>query len=72
MTEQGRPTPEPKELHRIKDELVALWEQLPAEHQATMALVLLDWVMQTEMGAWLKEAVAIKWPDEDESKGGQT
>ncbi len=66
MTEHGRPTPDPKELHRIKDELVRLWEQLPAEHQATMALVLFDRLMQTEMGAWLKEAVAIKWNAEDD------
>jgi len=61
MTEQGKPLPDPKELLQIKDNLVAFWDQLPPEHQETMALVLIDRVMQTEMGEWLKEAMAIKW-----------
>ncbi len=64
MTEQDRPTLNPKELHRIKDELVRLWEQLPPQHQATMALVLIDQVMQGEWGAWLQEAIAIKWSED--------
>lgn len=71
MTEHGRQIPDPQELHRIKDELVSLWEQLPAEHQATMALVLIDRVMQGEWGAWLKEAIAIKWKDDDDAEGLQ-
>ena len=51
----------------MKDELVSLWDQLPKEHQATMTLVLIDRVMQGEMGTWLKEAISIKWSGERES-----
>lgn len=61
MIEQGKPLPNPQELLRIKDELMSLWEQLPPEHQATMSLVLIDRVMQTEMSEWLKVAITIKW-----------
>lgn len=60
---EPRPDLEPQELHRLKDELVATWEQLPPEHQATMTLVLIDRVVQGEMGQWLKEAINIKWLD---------
>lgn len=58
--------PNPQELRRVKDELVGLWDQLPKEHQASMALVLIDRVMQGEMGTWLKEAISIKWAGERE------
>ena len=59
---QPRPTPNPEELHKLKDELVATWEQLPPEHQATMALVLVQTVMEGEWGEWMREAIATKWP----------
>ena len=32
----------PEEILKLKDELMARWERLPPEHQATMLLVLLD------------------------------
>jgi len=32
-----------------------------------MALVFIDHVMQGEMGEWLKEAISIKWSDENET-----
>jgi hypothetical protein len=72
MTEQDHPTPAPSELHRIKDELVDLWQQLPVEHQATMSLVLVNQVMQSEMGEWLKEAWAIQWSGEQQTEASMT
>lgn len=71
MTEQARPTPDPQELLQLKDELITRFEQLPPEHQATMALVLIDRVMQGEWGAWLKEAVAVKWSGKDDQQSLQ-
>jgi hypothetical protein len=68
MTEQDRPAPDPKELLQLKDELMARFEQLPAEHQTTMTLVLINRVMQGEWGAWLREAIAIKWSEEDDQE----
>src|SRR5438552_1259460 len=54
----------PDNLLRLKDEILARWQQLPAEHQATYALVLLDTVMKGEWGDWLKSAIGIRWPSE--------
>ena len=54
----GKERPAPEELLSIKDELVARWRQLPPEHQATMALVLVNDVSQGEWGAWLREALS--------------
>lgn len=47
---------------------MARFEQLPAEHQTTMTLVLINRVMQGEWGAWLREAIAIKWSEEDDQE----
>ena len=62
MPEKKSGAPDPEELNRINDEMVATWEQLPAEHQASMALVLLQTIMDGEWGEWMKEAIALKWP----------
>ena len=32
----------PEEILKLKDEIMARWERLPPEHQATMLVVLLD------------------------------
>lgn len=34
--------PDPGQILQVKQEIIALWGRLPAEHQATMLLVLLD------------------------------
>ncbi len=44
---------EPARILKLKDEIVARWRRLPAEHQATMLLVLMD---DSEWAAWSVEA----------------
>ena len=47
-------TEDPEELLRLKEGILSRWEKLPAEHQATMLLVLLvrsewrDWVLDAQ------------------------
>ena len=38
----GKIETNPEEILKLKDGIVACWERLPPEHQATMLLVLLD------------------------------
>jgi hypothetical protein len=66
MTEQQRPTPNPQELLQIKDELITRFQQLPAQHQATMALLLVKQVMEGEWGHWMREAIKLRWPEATE------
>jgi hypothetical protein len=58
MTEHG-PLPLPDEILNIKDELQQRWQQLPPEHQATMALVLVKDVFAGEQGDWLIDALIL-------------
>ena len=44
----------------LKEELLSLWEQMPGEHKATIALVLFDEFQQSERGTWLKGATELK------------
>ena len=44
---------EPGELLGLKDEILNRWQRLPAEHQATMLLVLLD---KSEWADWVLQA----------------
>ena len=57
MTEQ--PPKTPQEIRETKDQLTKNWQQLPTEHQATMALVLVKDVIAGEYGDWIKEALAL-------------
>jgi hypothetical protein len=66
MSERPKPTPEPEQLLSLKEAIQDRWEQLPAEHQASMALVLVSKVMEGEGGAWLREAIELRWPVEQE------
>ena len=50
---KGQMVEDPKELLRLKDEILSSWEKLPPEHQATMLLVLLD---KSEWGDWVLQA----------------
>ena len=49
----------PEAILKLKDGLLGLWQQLPPEHQATMALVLLIEVIEGEWGPWLNEALEL-------------
>lgn len=57
-----QPEQNPKKIFAAKDEILVTWQLLPEEHQATMLLVLLDDVMKGEQRAWLREALALRWP----------
>ncbi len=55
---------DPTELLALKTTLQGIWEQLPPEHQATMALVLLKSVAASGYGSWLQEALHVTWTGE--------
>lgn len=57
--ESGR---DPEAILQLKSRLFTVWRQLPAEHQATIALVFVAELMAGEEGAWLREAIALQWP----------
>jgi hypothetical protein len=44
----------------VKDELLARFEQLPPEHQATICLVMVRTILEGEWGDWLRNALAMK------------
>ncbi len=64
MQEQEKPSPQ--DLLPLKGELRARWEQLPPEHQAAMVLTLIADVMQGEWGDWLKDAIAVSYPTDEQ------
>ena len=57
QAELGTPTPE--EILKIKEQLLEHWRQLPGEHQASMALVLLQEVLGDDYGQWIKDALEL-------------
>jgi hypothetical protein len=59
MTEETH-HPTPAELLQTKDRLLVEWSLLPPEHQATMLLVLLNTVMQTDLAEWVSNALIIR------------
>lgn len=63
----GRLSFEAEYLLSLKDALLERWQQLPTEHQATMALVLLNTVMEGEWGEWMKEAIALRYPSDTDT-----
>src|SRR5258708_6709054 len=54
----------PEDVLKLKDIVLEHWQQLPAQHQASMALVLLATMMEGEWGDWLRNAIALRWPIE--------
>ena len=54
-----QPAGDPEAILGLKDKLLGLWAQLPPEYQATMALVLLQTVMESEWGPWMREALEL-------------
>lgn len=62
MTEK-RPITNAEYLRTNKDTILASWQNLPSEHQATMALVLLSDVLDGQFGPWLSEALRLQNTD---------
>jgi len=46
---------------RRKDDILAAFATLPAEHQATLSLVLIQTVMNGEWGDWLRGTLALRF-----------
>jgi hypothetical protein len=59
MRERPTPPSDPERLLQLKDTLLEQWRALPAEHQASMALVLHTQVMAGEYGPWLRAAIQV-------------
>ena len=52
----------PESISVAKEQLLAIWEALPNEHKATIALLLVNNVMEGEYQFWLQQAIAFRWP----------
>lgn len=57
MTEQHSSSISPADILQLKSSIQEMWQRLPAEHQATMLLVLLNSVQQSEYGPWTLSAI---------------
>jgi len=64
---EAKKGPPGDELLAIKENIRRNWDQLPPEHQATMALVLYQQTLEGEYGPWLRSAARITDPQESES-----
>lgn len=53
-------------VNQLKDQLKAIWEQLPDEDKATMALELIEAFVEEERLSF-REALDIRWPITSES-----
>ena len=58
--ERQKPTPEA--LVQTKASLLEQWRLLPAEHQATMMLVLLKEIASADMSDWTRNAITTLYP----------
>lgn len=59
MNEQPSFQPSPEHLLQLKDGIIDRWGQLPAEHQATLMLVLFQQTLEGEYGPWVRSAVRL-------------
>lgn len=59
MGERPAPQPSPENLLQLKGEVISQWDQLPPEHQASMALVLYTQVLEGEYGPWLRSSTKV-------------
>jgi hypothetical protein len=73
MTTETEP-PSSEQILHLKADLIERWQQLPVEHQASLAVVLFDSVLKSEYSLWFVEAMALKieqvargWHDENQS-----
>jgi len=53
----------PEEILKLRDEIMARWEHLPPEHQATMLVVLLD---ESSWANWSSRAAMLLEENEGE------
>jgi hypothetical protein len=66
---ENRPEEGPSNSEQLlvrKEELMQRFGQLPTEHQASMTLVLLNQVMEGELGEWIREAIGLRFPPENQ------
>ena len=56
----------PSEIRQRKEQIWKCWEQLPAEHQATITLVMVQTVMNGEYSLWLSDAWILFFGEEVE------
>lgn len=59
--------PSPDDLLRWKDDILDRWARLPPDHQATMAVVLLQQALEGQYGPWLRSTVRVMGQPETDS-----
>lgn len=59
MVESANSSSAHQELLTIKDSILAQWQRLPPEHQASMLLVLMNRVLNSEYGPWAADAIKL-------------
>lgn len=57
MVESANSSSAHQELLTIKDSILSQWQRLPPEHQASMLLVLMNRVLNSEYGPWAADAI---------------
>lgn len=58
---QQPPMPNPEQLLALKTQVLTAWEHLPDEHRATLGLVLIQSIVQSEWGVWFREALTARF-----------
>lgn len=59
MVESANSPSAHQELLTIKDSILAQWQRLPPEHQASLFLVLMERVFNSEYGPWATDAIKL-------------
>jgi len=59
MVESANSSSAHQELLTIKDSILAQWQRLPPEHQASLFLVLMERVLNSEYGPWAADAIKL-------------
>ncbi|HMN11529.1 MAG TPA: hypothetical protein PKD55_04310 [Bellilinea sp.] len=59
MVESANSSSAHQELLTIKDSILAQWQRLPPEHQASLFLVLMNRVLNSEYGPWAADAIKL-------------
>jgi hypothetical protein len=52
--------PSSEHILHLKADLIERWQQLPVEHQASLAVVLFNSVLKSDYSFWFVEAMALK------------
>lgn len=61
-TEKPQMSSDPETLLSLKEVLLTIWQQLPPEHQASMAMVMLESLINGQYRQWIREAIDLRWP----------